>query len=169
MRTLNFDENVYSEGNGWFFRKVMSLSIPGLILAAFEIALINTGFLSAGHVPSLALKLVSLLSVVYVLPSVFAFPTAWFLSSGRTRLYKNARIELYKKKIVYHKVLSLTMSKPRYAVYSVTQLRKVDARRGFYILYGTVTNETDGGNETELKIPVAFENMDLIRNMARYR
>ena len=169
MRTLNFDENVYSEGNGRFFRKIMSLSVPGLILAAFEIAMINTGMLSAERVPSLVLKLIGLLTVVYVLPSVFAFPTAWFLSSGRTRLYKNARIELYKKKIVYHRVLSLTMSKPRYAVYSVTQLRKVDARRGFYILYGAVTNETDGGNESELRIPVAFENMNLIREMARYR
>lgn len=169
VKTLNFDEKVYDEGNGWFFRKVMSLSLPGLVLAAFEIALINTGMLSAEKVPSLILKLIGLVTVLYVLPSVFAFPTAWFLSSGRTRLYKNARIELYKKKIVYHKVLSLTMSKPRYVVYSVTQLRKVEVRRGVYILHGAVTNETAGGSESELRIPAAFENMKLISEMARYR
>ena len=74
MRTLNFDENVYSEGNGWFFRKIMSLSVPGLILAAFEIAMINTGMLSAERVPSLVLKLIGLLTVVYVLPSMRSIP-----------------------------------------------------------------------------------------------
>ena len=137
MRTLSFDGNVFDEGNGWIYRKVMNWTLPGLL--------------------------------IYIIPSVFVFPTAWFLSTGRTRLYKNSTIDLYKKKIVYHKAEKLVMSKPRYNVYSVTQLRSVDVKRGYYILHGSVTNETSGGSSGELKIPVAFDNMQLILEKARYR
>ena len=107
--------------------------------------------------------------MIYIIPSVFAFPTAWFLSTGRTRLLKNSTIDIYKKKIVYHKAEKLVMSKPRYNVYSVTQLRSVDVKRGYYILHGSVTNETSGGSSSELRIPVAFDNMNLILEKSRYR
>ena len=169
MRTLTFDEGVFDRENGWIFRAVMNVTLPGLILAALEIAVINTGLLNMETLPGAVLKLIGLLTVIYVIPSVFIFPTVWFLSSGRTRLYRNSTIDLYKKKLVYHKVVSLTMMKPRYAVYSVTQLRAVEVTRRYYILRGAVTNETAGGSAGELKIPVAFENMHLIREMARYR
>ena len=51
----------------------------------------------------------------------------------------------------------------------MTQLRKVEKKRGYYILHGAVTNDTNGGSSSELKIPVAFENMNLIAEMARYK
>jgi hypothetical protein len=63
----------------------------------------------------------------------------------------------------------MTLGKPRYVDFSVTQLRKVEIKRGEYILHGAVTNETVGGSGGELKIPVAFENMQAIREMARYK
>lgn len=169
MKTLSFDGTVFDEGNGWVYRKIMNLTLPGLLLAALEMAVINMGVLQSDNIPSIALKLLGLVTAVYIIPSVFAFPTAWFLSTGRTRLYKLSTIDLYKKKIVYHKVESLTMSKPRYNVYSVTQLRKVDVKRGYYILHGAVTNETKGGSSSELRIPVAFDHMEWISEMARYR
>lgn len=169
MRTLGYDANAYDEGNGWIFRKIMTYSIPGLILAALEMGLINAGMLSGDKVPSAALNLILIITVIYVIPSVFAFPTAWFLSWGRTRLYKESKIELYKKKIVYHKAVSMTLGKPRYNVFSVAQLRKVEVKRGKYILHGAVTNETSGGSSGEITIPVAFENMKAICEMARYR
>ena len=147
----------------------MNWTLPGLFLGAVLIALINAGALQAGNVPAIVPRLAALFAVVYVIPSVFAFPTAWLLSTGRTRLYKNSTIDLYKKKIVYHKAEKLVMSKPRYNVYSVTQLRSVDVKRGYYILHGSVTNETSGGSSNELKIPVAFDNMQLILEKARYR
>lgn len=168
MRTLSFDGGVFDEGNGWIYRRVMNWTLPGLLLGVVMIALINTGVFQAGNIPAIVPKLAALVSVVYVIPSIFAFPTAWFLSTGRTRLYKNSTIDLYKKKIVYHKAERLVMSKPRYNIYSVTQLRKVDVKRGYYILYGAVTNETSGGSSSELKIPVAFDNMHLILEKARY-
>lgn len=169
MRTLAFDGAVFDDGNGWIYRRIMNWTLPGLLLAALEMAVINMGVLQNEGIPSVALKLLGFVTAVYIIPSVFAFPTAWFLSTGRTRLYKLSKIDLYKKKIVYHKVEKLTMSKPRYNIYSVTQLRKVDVKRGYYILHGAVTNETSGGSSSELKIPVAFENMNLICEMARYR
>ena len=141
MRTLTYDGAVFDEGNGWIYRKIMNWTLPGLFLAAVEIGVINAGLLQAQGVPSF----------------------------GRSRLYKFSKIDLYKKKIVYHKVESLIMSKPRYNVYSVTQLRKVEKKRGYYILHGAVTNDTNGGSSSELKIPVAFENMNLIAEMARYK
>jgi hypothetical protein len=147
----------------------MNWTLPGLLLGAALIALINAGVLQGENVPAIVPRLFALLSVVYIIPSVFAFPTAWFLSTGRTRLYKNSTIDLYKKKIVYHKAEKLVMSKPRYNVYSVTQLRSVDVKRGYYVLHGSVTNETSGGSSSELKIPVAFDNMQLILEKARYR
>ena len=168
MRTLAYDANVFEEGNGWVFRKAMNLTMPGLLLAVIEVALINTGILQMDGIPSIVLKLIGVLTVIYVIPSVFIFPTAWFLSSGRTRLLKESKIELYKKKLVYHKVETVTMAKPRYTVFSVTHLRLVEVKRGEYILHGGVTNDTSGGTGNELKIPVAFENMHLIREMARY-
>lgn len=169
MRTLTYDGAVFDEGNGWIYRKIMNWTLPGLFLATVEIGVIKAGLLQAQGVPSFMLKLLGVLTVVYVIPSVFAFPTCWFLSTGRSRLYKFSKIDLYKKKIVYHKVESLIMSKPRYNVYSVTQLRKVEKKRGYYILHGAVTNDTNGGSSSELKIPVAFENMNLIAEMARYK
>lgn len=169
MRTLAFDAGVFDEGNGWIYRRVMNWTLPGLILAALEVALINTGLLQMEGVPQAALKLIGIVTVFYIIPSVFAFPTAWFLSTGRTRLYRHSTLDLYKKKLVYHRAISLTMGKPRYQVYSVTQLRTVEKRRGHYILHGAVTNETSGGSGSELKIPAAFEDMHLISEMARYR
>lgn len=168
MRTLSFDGGVFDEGNGWVYRRVMNWTLPGLLLGVVMIALINVGVFQTGNVPAIVPRLVALLSVVYVIPSIFTFPTAWYLSTGRTRLYKNSTIDLYKKKIVYHKAEKLVMSKPRYNIYSVTQLRKVDVQRGWYILHGAVTNETSGGSSSELKIPVAFDNMHLILEKARY-
>ena len=61
------------------------------------------------------------------------------------------------------------MGTPRFTDYSVTQLRTVETGRGYYVLHGAVTNETSGGSESTLRIPVAFENMHLIREMARYQ
>lgn len=169
MKTLSFDGSVFDEGNGWIYRRVMNWTLPGLLLGAVLVALINAGLFQAGNVPGIVPRLVALVSVVYVIPSVFAFPTAWFLSTGRTRLYKNSTIDIYKKKIVYHKAEKLVLNKPRYNVYSVTQLKSVDVQRGYYILHGAVTNDTSGGSSNELKIPVAFNNMELILEKARYR
>ena len=104
MRTLTYDGAVFDEGNGWIYRKIMNWTLPGLFLAAVEIGVINAGLLQAQGVPSFMLKLLGVLTVVYVIPSVFAFPTCWFLSTGRSWLYKLSKIDLYKKKIVYHKV-----------------------------------------------------------------
>ena len=168
MRTLAFDNSVYEDGPGWIFKKIMSATLPGLILATLEIALINTGMLRMDGIPSVLLKLIGLLTVVYVIPSIFAFPTAWFLSYGKTRLYKSASIDLYKKKIVYHQAVSMTMATPRMVDWSVTQLRRVEKTRGYYILYGAVTNETAGGSASQLRIPAVFEDMHLISEMARY-
>lgn len=168
MRTLAFDNTVYEDGSGWIYKKIMGLTLPGLILATLEVALINTGLLNMESVPAAVLKLIGLLTVIYIIPSVFAFPTAWFLSYGKTRLYKSGSIDLYKKKIVYHQVVSLTMATPRIVDWSVAQLKRVEKKRGYYILHGAVTNETAGGSDSQLKIPVAFENMHLISEMARY-
>lgn len=169
MRTLTYNGGIFDEGNGWIFRKVMNWTFPGLLLAAAEIGLINAGILSEGKIPRPAMTVILIFTVIYVIPSVFAFPTAWFLSWGRTRLCRESWIDLYKKKIVYHKAVSMTMGKPRYVDFSVTQLRKVEVKRGEYVLHGAVTNETVGGSGGELKIPVAFENMQAIREMARYK
>lgn len=168
MRTLVFDNSVYEDGAGRIYSKIMSWTLPGLILATLEIALINTGILKVDSVPPVLLKLIGLLTVIYVIPSIFAFPTAWFLSSGKTRLLKTGSIDLYKKKIVYHQAASMTMATPRMVDWSVTQLKRVEKKRGYYILYGAVTNETAGGSDSQLRIPAAFEDMHLISEMARY-
>ena len=94
MRTLVFDNSVYEDGAGWIYNKIMSWTLPGLILATLEIALINTGILRVDSVPPVLLKLIGLLTVIYVIPSIFAFPTAWFLSYGKTRLLKTGSIDL---------------------------------------------------------------------------
>ena len=43
MKTLSFDAVVYDVGTGWIFRKVMNVTLPGLILASLEMAVIKTG------------------------------------------------------------------------------------------------------------------------------
>ena len=106
MRTLTYNGGIFDEGNGWIFRKVMNWTFPGLLLAAAEIGLINAGILSEGKIPRPAMTVILIFTVIYVIPSVFAFPTAWFLSWGRTRLCRESWIDLYKKKIVYHKAVS---------------------------------------------------------------
>lgn len=168
MRTLAFDNTVYEEGPGWIYKKIMGLTLPGLALAMLEIALINSGLLKTEGIPPIALKLIGVLTIVYIIPSIFAFPTAWFLSYGKIRLYKSGSIDLYKKKIIYHQVVSITMATPKIIDWSVTQLRRVEKKRGYYVLHGTVTNETSGGSGSLLKIPAVFEDMHLISERARY-
>ena len=53
MQTLKYDSDVFDEGNGWIYRKAMAVTIPGLLLAALEMGLINAGVLSESRVPAL--------------------------------------------------------------------------------------------------------------------
>ena len=74
MRTLTYNGGIFDEGNGWIFRKVMNWTFPGLLLAAAEIGLINAGILSEGKIPRPAMTVILIFTVIYVIPSVFAFP-----------------------------------------------------------------------------------------------
>ena len=60
MRTLSFDGGVFDEGNGWVYRRVMNWTLPGLLLGAVMIAVINTGILQSGNMPAIAPNLVDL-------------------------------------------------------------------------------------------------------------
>ena len=168
MEKLLFDHEVFDAGAGKIYQMLINIAMPAMVFGVLEIALINSGLLKTEGIPPIALKLIGVLTIVYIIPSIFAFPTAWFLSYGKIRLYKSGSIDLYKKKIVYHQVVSITMATPKIIDWSVTQLRRVEKKRGYYVLHGTVTNETSGGSGSQLKIPAVFEDMHLISERARY-
>ncbi len=168
MKRLLFDNDVFEENAGKYYRKCMNYTLPALLLAAIEIAYLNTGrtFVS---MPAVLRWIVIILTVGYIIPGTFAFPTAWFMRSGKTRLYKESFLDIENKKIIYHKCTKITLGKPYEVVYEISQVKKIEKSRKKYVVSGRV-RETGTGHETDrIEIPNAFSDMDQISRTARYR
>ena len=167
MEKLVFDAGVFEEGPGRNYRKVMNIALPGLFVGAVLIAVINAG-LFTGEIRG-PLQYVYLLAAVYAVAGIFAFPTAWFLRSGKTRLLKESWLEVGRKEIVYHRAVAMTVGRPRFEEWHVTGIRRGEEQPKQYVIHGSAVERTSGRKTDSLLIPRAFADMERMVQAARYK
>ena len=144
--------------------------MPSMIMGVLLMMTINSGlFTGFANLPDYVKILFLAVIVLYVIPGIFVFPTAWMLRSWKTRSLKNCYLMAGKKMVEYHKISDQTISSKGENVYVATQIKKVEETKTKYIIHGNVLEKYTGNQSGELVIPKAFDNMELIKRAARYR
>ena len=170
MEKLRFSYDVFEKGAGRLYELLIKISMPAMIVGVAVIAVINGGLLTQAAGYPDALKILFLLVIViYVTPCLFIFPTAWMLRSWKTRTLRDSYVLAGKKSVEYHKIVDKTIKETTENVYVATQIKKVEEDARKYTVIGNIVEKGSGVRSTELVIPKAYENMDLIKRAARYR
>ncbi|MBQ9027238.1 MAG: hypothetical protein IJ110_00590 [Lachnospiraceae bacterium] len=169
MEKLLFDHEVFDAGAGKIYQMLINIAMPAMVFGVLEIALINSGGMAQfADYPEWVKWIFILITAVYVVPSLFVFPTAWMLRSWKKSSLKDNYVKAGRKSVEYHKVENI-MGDPRENVYVATQIKKVEETRTKLIIKGNIQEQATGNRSEELVIPKAFEHMDLIKRAARYR
>ena len=169
MEKFGFNQLVFEKGAGKIFYTLNTFSMPAMVFGVLEIALINSGGLTQfADYPDWVKIMFLMITVVYVIPSLFIFPTAWMLRSWRKSALQNNYILIGSKSLEYH-MLANTLGDMRENIYVATQIKKVEETRNNMIIKGNIVEKATGNKSDELKIPIAFDGMDKIKRLARYR
>ena len=170
MEKLSYNYEVFDSGAGKYYTILSRASMPALILGVLLMMSINSGmFTGFANLPDYVKILFMVLIIVYIVPGIFVFPTAWMLRSWKTRSLKNCYVMAGKKSVEYHKISDQTISSKAENVYVATQIKKVEETKTKYIIRGNILEKYSGTQSGELVIPKAFDNMELIKRAARYR
>ena len=170
MEKLSYNYEVFDSGAGKYYTILSRASMPALILGVLLMMSINSGmFTGFANLPDYVKILFMVLIIVYIVPGIFVFPTAWMLRSWKTRSLKNCYVMAGKKSVEYHKISDQTISSKAENVYVATQIKKVEETKTKYIIRGNILEKYSGNQRGELVIPKAFDNMELIKRAARYR
>ena len=170
MEKLSYNYEVFDSGAGKYYTILSRASMPALILGVLLMMSINSGmFTGFANLPDYVKILFMVLIIVYIVPGIFVFPTAWMLRSWKTRSLKNCYVMAGKKSVEYHKISDQTISSKGENVYVATQIKKVEETKTKYIIHGNILEKYSGTQSGELVIPKAFDNMELIKRAARYR
>ena len=170
MEKLSYNYEVFDSGAGKYYTILSRASMPALILGVLLMMSINSGmFTGFANLPDYVKILFMVLIIVYIVPGIFVFPTAWMLRSWKTRSLKNCYVMAGKKSVEYHKISDQTISSKAENVYVATQIKKVEETKTKYIIRGNILEKYSGNQSAELVIPKAFDNMELIKRAARYR
>ena len=170
MEKLSYNYEVFDSGAGKYYTILSRASMPALILGVVLMMSINSGmFTGFANLPDYVKILFMVLIIVYIVPGIFVFPTAWMLRSWKTRSLKNCYVMAGKKSVEYHKISDQTISSKAENVYVATQIKKVEETKTKYIIRGNILEKYSGTQSGELVIPKAFDNMELIKRAARYR
>ena len=170
MEKLRFSDEVFEKGAGRIYELLIRISMPALVVGVLVIAVINGGLLTqTAGLPDAVKMLFLILIVIYVVPSLFIFPTVWMLRSWKTRDLRDSYVLAGKKSIEYHKIVDKTVKETTENVYIATQIKKVEETKTKYIIHGNILEKYTGNQSGELVIPKAFDNMELIKRAARYR
>lgn len=165
---LAFDGAVYDNGAGWLYGKIITVTVWGLVLSALALALINGGF-DLTKLPPFAYYLFLIAVVAFGIPSVFVFATTFFIKQGQIRLLKESFLEVYDRKIVYNRCKRLTGVTPVFQKLLIEDIKAVQVTRKNFELTASVLDEDTGARSDSVKIPVAFRDMEKVREKARYR
>ena len=169
MEKLLFNHEVFDKGAGKIYQMLVNISMPAMVFGVLEIILINSGGMTQfATYPEWVKWLFMLITVLYVVPCLFIFPTAWMFRSWKKSSLKDNYVRAGRKSVEYHKVEDI-LKDPRENVYVATQIKKVEETRGKYIIKGNIQEQATGNRSDELVIPKAFDNMELIKRAARYR
>ncbi len=169
MEKLEFSQLVFEKGAGKIYYTLNTISMPAMVFGVLEVALINSGGLARfADYPDWVKILFLAITVVYVIPSLFIFPTAWMLRSWRKSDLEGNYILVGSKSLEYHK-LANTLGDRRENIYAATQIKKVEETKTKMIIKGNIVEKSTGNKSDELEIPIAFANMERIKKLARYR
>ena len=170
MEKLPYSYDVFESGAARIYSILIKVSLPSLIVGVLLMGTINSGlFTGFANLPNIVKILFMAVVVLYVVPGLFVFPTAWMLRSWKTRSLKNCYVMAGRRSVEYHKISDQTVSSKAENVYVATQIKKVEETKSKYIIYGNVQERWTGNLSGQLEIPKAFENMELIKRAARYR
>lgn len=170
MEKLPYSYDVFESGAGRIHSILVKASLPSLILGVLLMGVINSGlFTGFAGLPGFVKILFMALIVLYVVPGLFVFPTAWMLRSWKSRSLKNCYVLAGKRSVEYHRISDQTISSKAENVYIATQIKKVEETKSKYIIKGSIIETATGHTSSELEIPKAFENMELIGRAARYK
>ena len=171
MEKLSYNYEVFDSGAGKNYTILSRASMPALILGVLLMMSINSGmFTGFANLPEFVKVLFLAVVVLYIIPGIFVFPTAWMLRSWKSRSLKNCYVMAGKKSVEYHKISDQTISsKAENIFYVATQIKKVEETKRKYIIYGNILEKATGHQSGELEIPKAFDKMETIKRAARYR
>ena len=170
MEKLSYNYEVFDSGAGKYYTILSRASMPALILGVLLMMSINSGmFTGFANLPDYVKILFMVLIIVYIVPGIFVFPTAWMLRSWKTRSLKNCYVMAGKKSVEYHKITDQSIRSKAENIYVATQIKKVEEKKTKYIIHGNILEKTTGHQSGEVEIPKAFDNMELIKRAARYR
>ena len=162
---LVFSRAVFDEGFGEIYDRINRWSLPGVLVLALVLAVINAGMDVAGL--PLPAKILFYLGIIYGSICVFVWPTSFFIQQGRIRLLKESYIEVYRDMIIYYKCDSKTLNTPHYTPLSVERIRTAEQSKRYLTLKGDILNRENGRRPDVLKIPAAFEDMEAVARLAR--
>ena len=166
-KALMFDRDVYDDHAGLIYSRLMSVTIWGLILSALVLGFINSGIADISKWDTFGKVLFYAVVVLFGIPSIFIFPTAFFLKQGKIRLYKESFIEIYGDRIIYQKVPRITGNNITYEPMVVTGIKSVEPGTYSYLITGDVLNGNTGRKYDSVRIPNAFEDMDALTGLAK--
>lgn len=170
MEKLKYSYDVFESGAAGIYSLLIKISLPSLIIGVLLMGTINSGlFTRFAALPDIVKILFMAVVVLYIVPGLFVFPTAWMLRSWKSRSLKNCYVMAGKKSVEYHKISDQTVSSKGENIYVATQIKKIDETKTKYIIKGNILEKATGKQSGELEIPKAFENMERIKRAARYR
>lgn len=170
MEKLKFDYDVFEDGAGKIYKILIRCTMPALIIGVLLIAVINTGLMTRfAESPDWVKILFMIAIIIYVVPSLFIFPTVWMLRSWKTSALRESYVMAGKRSVEYHKIVDKTSKSAKENVYVATQIKKVEDTGRKYIIIGNIRELSTGNVSGELEIPKAYERMETIQRAARYR
>lgn len=170
MERLNYNTEVFDEGVGKIYWLLNRIAMPAMVIGVLMIAVINTGGMTGfASAPDWVKILFMLVIALYVVPSLFIFPTSWMLRSWKTSSLRDNYVMAGKRSVEYHKISDKVGGSMKENVYVATQIKKVEETKRKYIIKGNILEKSTGNVSGELEIPKAFDNMELIKRAARYR
>lgn len=160
---LVYDRGTYRRNAGRVYALLQKITFPGLLIGLFQVALMNTGMINFDAMPRGVFYAAMAVMFIYILPSIFILPTSWFLSSGKTRLLKESYVEVHRRReLIYHKAARVTMGEPEMQRIRVRNIRKVTKTKRNFVIEGDVQNLEAGTFDRELKLPIAFTDMEKV-------
>ena len=121
MEKLSYNYEVFEAGAGRIYTILSRASMPALILGVLLMMTINSGmFTGFANLPEFVKVLFLAVVVLYIIPGIFVFPTAWMLRSWKSRSLKNCYVMAGKKSVEYHKISDQTISSKAENIYVAT-------------------------------------------------
>ncbi len=163
---LTFDKEVFDKGCGRIYSLLQKISFPGFLLAILELSVLNAG-LNLNNFSAGVFYLLMFVTIVYIVPSVFVLPTAWFMKSWKQKLMRESYVEMRDKELTFHKVTRFEKTGAVRTTIHCSEIYNVEKKGRNYLVEGKTSESAKGLKGRGVKIPIAFKNMEKLENLAK--